>query len=204
MRVRALCLATAALVVGLAVPVSTPTARAVNACGGTGVMTTSFPLWYPVAPPLGGPPYVATVPNPSTAAFALSMVFGQSTCAPETNKTLGATGVLNGWCGHIAGAGTTTSGSSFALVGIGNMLVVTGDLAGLGTWVQNPMTSDNCNHGADGFLLALALVDDACPLTVTKTTTTTPAPTVSTTVVADPFVVGVNSRPMTYHVKRCV
>src|SRR5688572_21137334 len=90
-------------------------------------------LTYPLTPA------APTVRPAVQTNFGVNFPLGTAVCvnAPGALKSLSATGTLSGWCGHSSGAGTTNSGEDFTWVSAGHLLVVTGELTGVGNVVPD-------------------------------------------------------------------
>jgi hypothetical protein len=92
-------------------------------------------------------------------------------CVTGTTPTLGgpsATGIAHGWCGLSVGSGAVTGGGSFSWIGIGGVLVVTGEVNGVVYATPDLVSGDSClTSGADDFIVTGAAARASC-LTATS------------------------------------
>lgn len=119
---------------------SPPVSADDDVCAGTGTLVTSAGLGVP-----------GTV---TTSSFSLSVTTG--TCLNEPFP--GAGGTITGSCGQFEGQGTTDDGHSFVLTTAGGTTLVTGDLRGVMSIVEDPADSGSCTTGtASRFQVAVSV-----------------------------------------------
>jgi hypothetical protein len=173
-------LATLAGIMTVFVP-SSPTQAAVHAvCAGTGNAHLSAPLFYPVNPT------TTTIPlSPRSANFTFHLNGLAAACVTVPGATVtggpSATGTVHGWCGFSVGSGTVTGGGqAFSWIGIGSMLVVTGNATGVVNASPNLVAGDSCVSGADDFIITGVAVLTSCETgTSVSSSTSTPDGSVS-------------------------
>lgn len=154
-------LSVAALVAACAVLTPAPGASAsTGVCAGTGVATTGAPLTYPIT--MNPTPSVPVQQPPVGTSFFFGIQVGGCVNVPGTTKGVTATGNLLGWCGHVSGSGVTGDGFTFSFVSVGNVLVLTGGLVGVVNAVFDAVNGEDCNTGADNFLITGAAVKQHC------------------------------------------
>ncbi|HEX2040005.1 MAG TPA: hypothetical protein VHF47_09785 [Acidimicrobiales bacterium] len=172
----AVLLATTLVIATLGMLPSPPPASA-TMCVGQGTANTGAPFYYP------GTPTVTTSPSsvavnlqvgPAYTSFSFSMTLG--TCAPNLAETLSAIGQVSGWCGHAWGSGVTNSGHRVVILIVGNTIVYTGGLAGIGTIMANALAGESCVTGALSFIVVSALILLNCQIHKTKTSSLTFVP----------------------------
>jgi hypothetical protein len=129
-------------------------ASAAGACAGVGTMTVTPGLLSPVVTspaPLG-----VTVTGSTVAAFMMTLFPG--TCVHEpggTTPNVNASGLVSGWCGLTSGTGTL-NGGRFSWIGVGGLMVMTGDMTGVATMTPGPGQNESCGmpSGATSFIVA--------------------------------------------------
>jgi hypothetical protein len=155
---------------------SSPAQGAVHgACVGTANAHLDNTFFYPVNSTTLGIPL-----SPRSAGFTMHLNGTVAACVTGTIPTLGghsATGTVHGWCGLSVGSGAVTSGGSFSWIGVGGVLVVTGELNGVAHVFPNLLAGDSClTTGADDFVIHELVADTSCtPPTPTSITVTIPA-----------------------------
>ena len=116
-----------------------PASAGTEACTSTGTanLSTGFGI-----PPFG----------PTTADFNIHL---QGPCLPSLAGDITATGVVTGFCGLFSGHGVATAHGQdhrFALVGAGAVLLLTGEVVGTMSAVEDPLDAGDCtNMGARQF-----------------------------------------------------
>ena len=226
MRRRLATLLSATLVTGIAavlVPAS-PASAGAHVCAGVGkaILTTGLTFPVTVATALPGHPVHVRVQQPRTTGFTFNLNIAGgcvNTNAPTVKSTLTGTpitavGTVSGWCGLSSGTGTVTLGASsglFAGIGIGGILVITGNVNGV-VQATDALAGHNCNTnpGAAGFVVAGAVAAfDHC---VASNTGLAPVPipaTLVTTLISGPLgtpvaAVSVHTGPWHIWTKVCV
>ncbi|MEA3075093.1 MAG: hypothetical protein QOF60_1 [Actinomycetota bacterium] len=148
MKRRLAVLLTAALVGALAliIPTASPASAATTGvCAGVGFASTP-PLTYPITP--GSAPGFAAA---NSGAFNFSLDNGA--CVPGAG-TLTASGNLAGYCGLSGGTGVTNTGNSFGYIGIGSILLITGQVVGVVNATPDVVfTGQSCTTGATRFIV---------------------------------------------------
>lgn len=129
-----------------------------DACAGTAVMHTNVRLFHPgfsddPEEPIGAYP-------PASAWFQID-VTAPWTCAFD--QTVVLPGVLAGYCGLATGVGTSQDGHQFALLWVGDVLLLTGEVDAVFAINPDWLSADSCIvTGADRFLLAGSAVMHHC------------------------------------------
>jgi hypothetical protein len=138
-------------------PSTSPAQAAIHgACAGTGNAHLDDTLFYPVP---------QSAPKSANFTFHLNgLAAACVTTNPPGTTTTGpsATGTVHGWCGLSVGSGTLTGGGSFSWIGIGSMLIVTGEVSGVVNATPNIPGGDLCSSGADDFLITGVAVQKSC------------------------------------------
>ena len=163
--------AVAALVGALTLLSPTPPAQAVphDVCTGFGQASFSSPFVYPTQP-TGGI-------HPHSAGFSLSL----PACAPSFGS-LTASGVIHGWCSLFTGTGTTNFGDRFAVVGIGETFILTGQVTGFVVLTPDVIGGHDCFTGASSWLARGVAVRSSCNVVDVEPTASIPIPVTSTSV----------------------
>jgi hypothetical protein len=159
-------LSAAMLAATVAVLAPTSTASA-DVCAGTGSATVGAPgLFYPVAG------------ESKTLGFTFATTVGA--CAPPVSTGgLGATGTVQGYCGHSTGSGNDGQGHTVQWTSAGSFLVLTGEVVGVVNAVPNAAAGQSCTSGALSFLVTGVVTRQNCTtksLTAGLTSTDLPAP----------------------------
>jgi hypothetical protein len=165
--------AVAALVGALTLLSPTPPAQAVphDVCTGLGLASFSSPFVYPTQP-TGGI-------HPHSAAFSLSLSVGL--CLPSST-TLHAFGNIHGWCSLFTGTGTTSVGDRFAVIGIGETFILTGQVTGFVVLTPDVIGGHECFTGASSWLARGVAVRSSCNVVDVEPTASIPIPVTSTSV----------------------
>lgn len=141
-RLIALAIAAVGVASFMVLPAS-PASADTAVCAGTGVATlTGDTLEYPV-------PSQAAVGGPfSTAGFTFGLT---GVCVPGGGLTAG--GTVNGWCGDSYGNGTANVNHDFGFVGLGSVLIISGEVIGVVQATPDATTGHSCTTGAGRFLV---------------------------------------------------
>lgn len=169
-------------------PGPTNPASATNVCAGLGTATVTPGLLAPIVPLTGSLPSLNTsiwllLDALETSAFVFGIGPTGGICTSGTaTQTITATGTVNGYCGHSAGSGVDDQGHVFGWVGVGTLLVITGELTGAVIANPNPTNpSTSCFNGHGGatdFIVTGAVLRTNCAGSNTLTTLLTTVPVV--------------------------
>jgi hypothetical protein len=123
-----------------------PASAHTDVCAGSGVAVLSNGFGVPALHPI----------NHANFTFQLGGGVGVAVCLAKAQ--LNAFGTVWGHCGHSTGVGRTTNGHPFLLQGVGNEMVVTGDVVGTFTFDEDPLDSGSClSSSATRFLITAEL-----------------------------------------------
>lgn len=107
-----------------------------GACGGVGTAQLSTGLWYPI------PIFASSVTTGYSFSFGLT-----GGCLP-LKTGFNVTGTLTGYCGALSGTGTTDGGHTFSFTGVGQVLVLTGQVMGVLHVTLDPVVGGSCVNGS--------------------------------------------------------